>query len=277
MVIEIKDGKQVREERARAAQALAHTAAHESAKEPEITQSSPAAVPGSVACDTAEGGGSKDAAMSDPFGKENYQRMKSLLKERVSPKRFAHSKGVAKTARKLARAYGYPDPAHARMAGLVHDWDKRYVGAEASARADELGVDVSESVKTSMPWLLHGPTGAEALRRQFPELGEAVFQAVARHTSGAKDMTDLDMIVFVADLIEPGRTFQDVGAVRDAVGKVPLEDLFFQAFKTIFSFLVQHDRLLHPDMVEIWNHYAVRQPGAHKGRLSSTPDPKLNE
>ena len=129
-------------------------------------------------------------------------------------------------------------------------------------------MDVSESVKTSMPWLLHGPTGAEALRRQFPELGEAVFQAVARHTSGAKDMTDLDMIVFVADLIEPGRTFQDVGAVRDAVGKVPLEDLFFQA---------QHDRLLHPDMVEIWNHYAVRRPGAHKGRLSSTPDPKLNE
>ena len=46
MVIEIKDGKQVREERARAAQALARTAAHESAKEPEITQSSPAAVQG---------------------------------------------------------------------------------------------------------------------------------------------------------------------------------------------------------------------------------------
>lgn len=227
------------------------------------------------------GGAERDAAAAqaglaaDPFGKENYRRMKALLKERVSPRRFEHSKGVAKTARKLARVYGYPDPEQARMAGLVHDWDKRYVGPEATRRAEELGVDAPAAVLRDMPWLLHGPTGAEALRREFPELGEAVFQAVARHTSGAVGMTDLDMIVFVADLIEPNRAFQDVEAVRAAVGTDTLEELYFRAFKTIFEFLVAHGRLLHPDMVEIWNHYAARRPGAHKGRLSSHPDPKL--
>lgn len=227
-------------------------------------------------------GAERDAAAAqagptaDPFGKENYRRMKALLKERVSPRRFEHSKGVAKTARKLARVYGYPNPEQARMAGLVHDWDKRYVGQAARDRVAELSMDIDPTIVESMPWLLHGPTGAEALRRSFPELGEAVFQAVARHTSGAVGMTDLDMIVFTADLIEPSRTFKDVEPVRAAVGKGSLEDLFFTAFKAIFVNLVQNNRMLHPDMVEIWNHYSVRQPGAQKGRLSSSPDPRLN-
>ena len=262
MIIEIKDGKQARAEReaARGA-ARAQEAAHEAARAGKRPQDAP-----------LRSGG----LAPDPFGKENYRRMKALLKERVSERRFQHSKGVAKTARKLARVYGYPNPEQARMAGLVHDWDKRYVGQAARDRVAELGVDLDPTIVESMPWLLHGPTGAEALRRSFPELGEAVFQAVARHTSGAVGMTDLDMIVFTADLIEPSRTFKDVEPVRAAVGKGSLEDLFFTAFKAIFVNLVQNNRMLHPDMVEIWNHYSVRQPGAQKGRLSSSPDPRLN-
>lgn len=257
MIIEIKDGKQARAERE-----AAQEAAREAARAGKRPQDAPPLRSGGLA--------------PDPFGKENYRRMKALLKERVSERRFQHSKGVAKTARKLARVYGYPNPEQARMAGLVHDWDKRYVGQAARDRVAELGMDIDPTIVESMPWLLHGPTGAEALRRSFPELGEAVFQAVARHTSGAVGMTDLDMIVFTADLIEPSRTFKDVEPVRAAVGKGSLEDLFFTAFKAIFVNLVQNNRMLHPDMVEIWNHYSVRQPGAQKGRLSSSPDPRLN-
>lgn len=251
MIIEIKDGAHARAEREAAEAAAREEGKPEGASRPS------------------------DNPASDPFGKENYRRMKALLKERVSERRFKHSKGVAKTARMLARVYGYPNPEQARMAGLVHDWDKRYVGQAARDRVAELGMDIDPTIVESMPWLLHGPTGAEALRREFPELGEDVFQAVARHTSGAVRMTDLDMIVFTADLIEPNRTFKDVEPVREAVGKGSLEDLFFTAFKAIFANLVQNNRMLHPDMVEIWNHYSVRQPGAQKGRLSSSPDPKL--
>lgn len=293
MIIKIKDGKEARADAQCAeGQVFPRQAAEMAAAELRAVQAgaveASAGVPPAEAsadvltrpgADQAIPAGASDVpsigVVADPYGKENYARMKRLLKERVSPRRFKHSKGVAKTARMLARVYGYPDPAKARMAGLVHDWDKRYVGPAASERADELGVDAPDEVKRSMPWLLHGPTGAEALRREFPELGEDVFQAVARHTSGSVDMTDLDMIVFVADLIEPNRTFQDVDEVRQAVGKDSLEELFFRSFRTIFTFLVEHERLLHPDMVEIWNHYAARRPGVHKGRLSSHPDPKL--
>lgn len=228
--------------------------------------------------EVVDGEGGQDAKPGfegDPYGKENYRRMKALLKDRVSPRRFEHSKGVAKTAKRLARVYGYHDVAQARMAGLVHDWDKNFVGDEARARVAEVGADVDPFVVDSMPWLLHGPTGACALRAEFPELGEEVFRAVEVHTSAAVDMGELDMIVYVADLIEPGRMFQDVDEVRQAVGKASLEDLFYMSFKCVFSFLVSHDRTIHPSTVEIWNHYSVRQPASQKGRLSSNPDRKL--
>ena len=51
-----------------------------------------------------------------PFSSQSYKHMKGLLMQRVNPSRYVHSISVAKTARKLARAYGY-DGHIARMAG----------------------------------------------------------------------------------------------------------------------------------------------------------------
>lgn len=193
---------------------------------------------------------------SGPFGDECYQRMKGRLAARVSPKRYEHGKGVAKTAKKLARIYGV-DPAKARMAGLVHDWDKCYSGDDSRWRAHEVGLQVDPVVFEQMPWLLHGPTAALALSREFPEWGAEVFQAIARHTSGAKDMTPLDCIIYVADLIEPGRDYgPDSGLddLRALVGKVPLDELYYQSFKYTLNYLVNADRALFPGATDIYNH-----------------------
>lgn len=66
-----------------------------------------------------------------PFGSQSYKHMKGLLMQRVNPSRYVHSISVAKTARKLARAYGY-DGHVARMAGLLHDWDKALLPTQLS-------------------------------------------------------------------------------------------------------------------------------------------------
>ncbi|WP_303727615.1 bis(5'-nucleosyl)-tetraphosphatase (symmetrical) YqeK [Denitrobacterium detoxificans] len=189
------------------------------------------------------------------FGKKNYKRMKVLLAARVGKKRYKHSVGVAKTAKKLAKLYGY-NPKVARMAGILHDWDKGLGVYEIRERAQTLGVDLDPQISENMPWLLHGPTAAAALRLEYPEFGEEVFQAIARHTSGAAEMSPLDCIIYVADIIEPNRTFGDMKGIkrlRKEVGKVPLEQLYFDAFKYTFTFLVSRDRQLYPETVDIWN------------------------
>lgn len=202
-----------------------------------------------------------------PFDDDHYRAMKKRLKKRVSPARYEHSKGVAKTAKKMARVYGL-DPQKARMAGLVHDWDKCYSGAESSQRARDLGLDIDPVILDEMPWLLHGPTAALALSREFPEWGADVFQAIERHTSGAADMAPLDCIIYTADIIEPGRDYGPGSGLEDLralVGRVPLQELYYQAFKFTLRYLVEGDRRLFPGTADIWNSLIVQ----HADRTAS--------
>lgn len=193
--------------------------------------------------------------IADPFSQDAYDEMKTLLKQRVRPKRFKHSVNVAKVARRLAKTYG-ADPDKARLAGILHDWDKGLDNTELRERAQKLQIDVDPMVVTDMPWLLHGPTAAAALKKDYPQFGDDVFKAIARHTSGAADMSSLDCIIYIADIIEPDRTFGDMEGIdrlRGLVGELPLEELYFEAFKYTLEFLISTDRVLYPATIDTWN------------------------
>ena len=143
-------------------------------------------------------------------------------------KRYVHSLGVAETALHLAEVYGV-DRFDAAAAGLIHDWDKVLSDDELVTRALHYGIKIAGSPSAATP-LLHGPVAAYELPQLFPELSPAVFQAVDRHTVGACDMTPLDMVVFVADAIEPNRHGDYAHALRKMVGKSSLDELFFSCF-----------------------------------------------
>jgi predicted HD superfamily hydrolase involved in NAD metabolism len=186
-----------------------------------------------------------------------YTCARNILEQRLSDYRFLHSISVSQTAVVLAELYGV-DEGEARIAGLVHDWDKNYSDEELIARAREFGVPVRDW-EEDMAALLHAQTGAEALRREFPMFSEAIIQAVARHTSAASDMSPLDMVIYVADMIEPLRTQGNVGALRALVGKLPLEALFLKSYETTMKHLVTRHRFIHPDSLEVWNTYIHKE------------------
>ena len=131
--------------------------------------------------------------VTDPADPAFVEARRAELAERVGPRRYQHSLGVADTARELARTYGVDGEA-AYLAGLLHDWDKGYDDPGILARADELGLDLPEELR-AMPRVLHGMTAAVALAREFPAHDPAVLQALARHTLGEKSMTPLDKVV----------------------------------------------------------------------------------
>ena len=95
---------------------------------------------------------------------------------------------------------------------------------ELVTRALHYGIKIAGSPSAATP-LLHGPVAAYELPQLFPELSPAVFQAVDRHTVGACDMTPLDMVVFVADAIEPNRHGDYAHALRKMVGESTLDEL----------------------------------------------------
>lgn len=183
------------------------------------------------------------------------------LARRLKPKRFEHAQSVSKMAAELAQAYG-ADVRKARLAGLLHDWDKEYGDEEIRERARALNVEVDPYVLETMPRLLHGPTAAAELARAYPDLPADVIQAIARHTAAAIGMSDLDMIIYVADAIEPGRDFAGLEELRAMIGNATLEELFATTFNHILLTLVERRRRLHPATVEVWNHYVARSHNA---------------
>ncbi|MEG0323216.1 MAG: bis(5'-nucleosyl)-tetraphosphatase (symmetrical) YqeK [Raoultibacter sp.] len=205
--------------------------------------------------------------MPDAF----FEQAKGRLKQRLDQKRFEHSLSVSQMAVELARAYGV-DERKARLAGLLHDWDKNYTDEEIQRRSQELGVSMHPVVLDSMPRLLHGPSASLALKQEFPELGPDILQAIARHTSAEIGMTDLDMIVYTADAIEPLRPFDDMVAIRESIGIVSLESLFLATFQHVLSFLIEKKRRMHPDTVDVWNYYVERSRNAKKKRNAESKE-----
>lgn len=204
-----------------------------------------------------EGGhamGAKDATFeAERNGDGFFAARREELARRVGPRRFRHSLGVSDTAGALARAYG-ADEAEARLAGLLHDWDKGLDDPGILARADELGMELSDELR-SMPRVLHGLTAARALKRDFPELSPALLQAIERHTLAAEDMTDLDMIVYIADALEPGRDGKRVEKLRRLVGEASLRDLFVAVYAYWVELMMERKSRIYSKTVDIWNAY----------------------
>ena len=173
--------------------------------------------------------------------------------EVAKPKRYAHSLSVARTAEQMALAYGV-DAFEARAAGILHDWDKVLSPEEQIAYARRLGVDLGVDSQLVQP-LLHGITAARSLPERYPELPATVWQAIERHTIGAADMSELDMVVFVADGIEPIR--KDVPAIHNVRQLVergaPLSEVFWASFSSGVSYVIDTERYLYPGTLDIYN------------------------
>lgn len=181
-------------------------------------------------------------------GYENAARVQLAPK----PKRLAHSLSVGLTAERLAAIYGV-EPYLARVAGILHDWEKVLPACESIARASGLGIELGVELALVEP-LLHGMIAARELPERFPELPDDVWQAIDRHTLGNAHMSPLDMVVFVADGIEPLRKPADaIKRQRKLVGKASLSDLYWECFSDGVSYVIETRRYLYPGTLSIYN------------------------
>jgi len=122
------------------------------------------------------------------------------VRRRLSPERFAHVLRVAELARAVAPAVGV-DPDKAYRAGLLHDLAKELPDRELLRLAPP-----ENEVERAHPPVLHGRAGrklAEGLGERDPE----VLAAIEGHVVGVGPDFPLGMLIYVADLAEPGRGF----------------------------------------------------------------------
>lgn len=177
----------------------------------------------------------------------------------AKPRRHLHSLSVASTAEQMALAYGV-DPLKARVAGILHDWDKVLDAADQIDLARRMHIDLGVDLALVQP-LLHGITAARHLPSSYPQLPPDVWQAIERHTLGHASMTPLDMVVFVADGIEPQR--RDVPAIHATRALVdagaPLEEVYWTSFFHGVSYVIDTERYLYPGTLEIYNELVLKR------------------
>lgn len=185
-----------------------------------------------------------------------YDTLRVMLESRLSAEAVAHSVRVADTAAEIARVYGL-DPAEARVAGLLHDWDRETDGAMLMERAARAGLPVTDADR-SVPSLLHGPVAAVALADDVGGLTPEVLGAIGAHTYGASEMSPLAKLVYVADVIEPGRSQPSVHALREAVGDVTLDELFARTYIASLMHVVETRRTMHPVTLQVYNRHVAK-------------------
>lgn len=121
---------------------------------------------------------------------------------RVPPALSEHCQRVEAIARQLAARHGI-DAEVAGLTGLAHDAAKHFSATELLLRVEEYDLPVSELERRRAP-ILHGPIGAEMLRREDRLNDPSIYAAIYWHTTGNPSGGDaLGNIVFLADKLDP--------------------------------------------------------------------------
>ena len=137
------------------------------------------------------------------LAKVDLASIEEKLRTMLSEKRYRHSLGVMETAVEMAEIFGV-DTEKARLAGLLHDCAKDIERSKRIPLCKELGVKL-DAVKKDQKGLIHADLGAKMVETEFGITDPEIIDAVKYHTLGRENMTDLEKILYLADIIEPNR------------------------------------------------------------------------
>lgn len=166
----------------------------------------------------------------------------------LSAKRFAHTLGVAATARHLALVHGL-DAELAEAAGLLHDCAKCLPLRDMQRIARENRLTEDESLMESGA-LLHSLVGEHVARTEYGMENPAVLAAIRRHTTGAPGMTKMDMAVWLADAIEPTRApYPGLTELR-VMAEVSLEKAILTSMESTLAYVRKSGKSVHPATTE---------------------------
>jgi HD superfamily phosphohydrolase YqeK len=138
-----------------------------------------------------------------------------------------------------------------RAAAWLHD-------ALRDAEASQLRALVPEPLRDLHPAVLHGPAVAARLEAEGVR-DRGLLSAIAGHTVGSAEFDELGRLLYIADFLEPGRTFEPawraslrarMPASRDAVLR--------QVAAARIAHVLRTGHTLRPETAAFWNQLAGR-------------------
>ena len=177
-----------------------------------------------------------------------------IVEPHLKRNRFEHTLRVMETAEKLAVRYDV-SPEKAKLASIFHDYAKYRPLDEMKQLITNS--DLPQDLLEHHSELWHGPVGALLVEKEHGITDKAILGAIRYHTTGKAGMNKLEMIVYLADYIEPGRDFPGLNEVR----KEAERDLIYACWmvsRNTINYLMKQEATIYPDSIHAYNDFTKR-------------------
>ncbi|NOW88232.1 putative HD superfamily hydrolase involved in NAD metabolism [Clostridium beijerinckii] len=182
----------------------------------------------------------------------SIEEMNLYLKSNLLEKRYMHTLGVADTAKRLAKLNGVSEK-KAEIAGLAHDVAKNLSIDKMREMMKENNVIISEIEEKNMN-LWHSIVAPIEAKDKLGIDDDEILDAIRWHTTGKEDMSTLTKIIYIADMIEPGRDFDGVDEIRRATFDNLDKGVYFGLTSSI-KILLARNLLIDENTIKARNYF----------------------
>lgn len=154
----------------------------------------------------------------DNFYKRNIGTAELLVNLLLRKKRATHTVNVAVLAKSLAKKHGV-DQDKAYLAGLLHDIQKQVSPEMLIYRAKQENAIINDTDKPLS--VLHGYAAADYMKKELGIEDEELIMAVSNHTCGRPGMSNLEKIIYLADMTSKERDYPE----KDEIYKLEWQNL----------------------------------------------------
>ncbi len=194
---------------------------------------------------------------STDFYEKNMGTAQLLIPLMLRENRAQHTLNVAKLAVELAAMYGV-DTQKAELAALLHDIMKQQPEDIMLHRARQS--DIIEKIDRKPMPVLHGFAAADFARREMGIDDEEIIMAIKSHTCGRRYMTDLEKVIYLADMLSEERNFPEKEPLL-ALARQNLDLAMEQALKDSINWLKEKGGAIDTDSYEALEYFTALNHG----------------
>ena len=185
---------------------------------------------------------------------EEKEKMYDYVASRLSPKRYAHTRGVVEMALEYAKLNG-EDCNETFIAALFHDIAKELSPAESLRLCELYGIELDDFEKTHLH-LAHGKIGAAILEHEWGINKPNIINSIKYHTVGRLNMSNLEKIIYLADMTEEGRSSYKGKEQIKHLAQYNLDHAMYKAICSSFNYVTNIlKQEVHPITYDLLAYY----------------------
>lgn len=172
----------------------------------------------------------------------------TMIKPRLSQKRYEHSLSVAKLTVEFAKSNG-ADPLKGYIAGVMHDVAKEIDHEEAKKMMKKY---YPEHLEASRP-IWHQWLSSYVAKHEFLIDDQEILKAIEDHTTASLDMSVLGKCLYCADKLDPLRGYDSSSGI--ALCKENIHEGFAAQLTQFYEFSKKKNRPIDAIFFEIYKKY----------------------